>query len=153
VPQAGAPAFPRVDLARIQQDLARLGQLAGWLTQFTATLSGRSPPATGATMPAPQLSPIDKMLGGPALVGLKTPLAIGAMVLMWILQAAGAMGTATGDKATMTGSVLTWLISGFGAMGVTAKFDRAFQAISTIAAWLQKLPAPPAQVDDNPKLD
>jgi hypothetical protein len=93
------------------------------------------------------------MLGGEALVGLKTPLAIGAMVLMWILQAAGAMGTATGDKATMTGSVLTWLISGFGAMGVTAKFDRAFQAISTIAAWLQKPPAPPPQIDDNPKLD
>jgi Rv2525c-like, glycoside hydrolase-like domain len=153
VPQAGAPAVPHIDLARIQQDLARLGQLAGWLTQVTAALSGRSQPAAGASTPAPQLSPIDKMLGGEALVGLKTPLAIGAMVLMWILQAAGAMGTATGDKATMTGSVLTWLISGFGAMGVTAKFDRAFQAISTIAAWLQKPPAPPPQIDDNPKLD
>jgi hypothetical protein len=93
---------------------------------------------------APQLSPIDKVLGGQAMVGVKTPLAIGAYGLMWILQAAGVMGTATGTNATTTGSVLTALVSAFGALGVTAKFDRAFQALSSISALLQKLPAPPA---------
>jgi hypothetical protein len=72
---------------------------------------------------------------------------------MGILQAVGGMGTATGDKATATGTVLTSLVGGFGAMGITAKFDRAFQALSTIAALLQKLPAPPPKIDDDPKLD
>ena len=153
MPQPGAPASPHIDLGRIQQDLARLGQVAGSLTQFATLLSHRPQSADGATAPAPQLSPIDKLLGGPALVGLKTPLAIGGMVLMWILQAVGGMGTATGDKATATGTVLTSLVGGFGAMGITAKFDRAFQALSTIAALLQKLPAPPPKIDDDPKLD
>jgi hypothetical protein len=92
----------------------------------------------------PQLSPIDKVLGGEAMVGLKTPLAIAGYALMWILQTLGVMGTVTGDTAT--GAVLTVLVSAFGALGVTAKFDRAFEALSTIAGWLQKLPAlvPPA---------
>ena len=49
------------------------------------------------------------------------------------------MGTATGDKATTTGAILTALVTAFGALGVTAKFDRAFGALSTIAGLLQKL--------------
>ena len=81
------------------------------------------------------------MLGGEALVGVKTPLAIAGYALMWILQTLGTMGTATGDKATTTGAILTALVSAFGALGVTAKFDRAFGALSTIAGILQKLPA------------
>ena len=87
------------------------------------------------------------MLGGEAMVGLKTPLAIAGYALMWILQTLGTMGTATGDKATTTGAILTALVSALGALGVTAKFDRAFGALSTIAGILQKLPAllpPPA---------
>ena len=51
------------------------------------------------------------------------------------------MGTATGDKATTTGAILTALVTAFGALGVTAKFDRAFGALSKIAAILQKVPA------------
>jgi hypothetical protein len=77
------------------------------------------------------------------MVGLKTPLAIGAYALMWILQGANVVGTATGDKATTTGSVLTALIAAFGGLGVTAKFDRAFQALSAISTLLGKLPPPP----------
>ena len=95
----------------------------------------------GSATTKPPLSPIDKMLGGEALVGLKTPLAIAGYALMWILQTLGTMGTATGDKATTTGAILTALVTAFGALGVTAKFDRAFGALSKIAAILQKLPA------------
>jgi hypothetical protein len=42
--------------------------------------------------------------------------------------------------------VLTVLVMAFGGLGITAKFDRAFEALSTIAGLLQKLPAlvPPA---------
>lgn len=182
VTQPGTPPLPPIDLARLEQAVARLGQvattfsefanrlgqlpttglppqvqleqsvtqlgqIAGRFSQFTAALPGQARPAAGAIAAAgaQQLSPIDKLLGGEALVGLKTPLAIGAYGLIWILQAANVMGTATGDKATTTGSVLTALVSAFGAMGVTAKFDRAFQALATISALLRKLspPAPP----------
>jgi hypothetical protein len=183
VTQSGAPAFPPIDLARLEQGVARLdqvattfsqfanrlgqlpttglppqvaqleqsvtqlGQIASRFSQFAAVLSGQARPAAGttATDATQQLSPIDKLLGGEALVGLKTPLAIAGYGLIWILQAANVMGTATGDKATTTGSVLTALVSAFGAMGVTAKFDRAFQAIATISALLRKAlpPAPP----------
>jgi hypothetical protein len=100
-------------------------------------------PPTGAAAGAtkPQLSPIDRILGGEAMVGLKTLLAIAGFALMWILQAFGVMGTATGYTETTTGTVLTILVSAFSALGVTAKFDRALQALSTIAALLQKLSA------------
>jgi len=174
-PPATAPAPQQLDLARIEQDIARLGQIASTFSQFATSLSGQLPTtgvppqvtrieqditrlgqiagtfsqlaaglpgqaAAGAT-PTPQLSPIDKALGGQALVGLKTPLAIVAYAGMWIMQTFGAVGTATGDKATTTGSVLTALIAAFGGLGVTAKFDRAFQAIGTVATVLQKLAA------------
>jgi hypothetical protein len=140
IPTAGLPP----QLAQIEQTITRLGQVAGSLAQFAAQLAAHAPAAGGTAAPTtPQLSPIDKMLGGEAMVGLKTPLAIGGMVLMWILQAAGVVGTFSGPGATATGTVLTSLIGGFGAMGVTAKFDRAFQALSTISGLLQKLPRLP----------
>jgi hypothetical protein len=138
IPTTGLP--PQV--AQVEQSISRLGQIAATLSHLTSTLPGQVP-AAGATAAAPQLSPIDKLLGGEALVGLKTPLAIGAYGLMWIMQAAGVAGTATGADATTTGSVLTALISAFGALGVTAKFDRAFQALSAISTLLGKLPPPP----------
>ena len=133
MPTAGLP--PQV--AQAEQTITRLGQIAGTLSQYASTVAG--PTATAAAKA--QLSPIDKMLGGEALVGVKTPLAIAGYALMWILQTLGTMGTATGDKATTTGAILTALVSAFGALGVTAKFDRAFGALSTIAGILQKLPA------------
>jgi uncharacterized protein (TIGR02594 family) len=142
LPTTGLP--PQV--AEIEQSISRLGQIAGRLSQFATALSGQAQSATtgSASTTGPQLSPIDKLLGGEAMVGLKTPLAIGAYLIMWILQAAGVMGMATGTDATTTGSVLTALVSAFGALGVTAKFDRAFQALAAISAVLQKLPALPA---------
>lgn len=143
-PTTGLP--PQV--AQIEQSITRLGQIAGTLSQFAASLSVQAP-AAGAT--APQLSPIDKLLGGPALVGLKTPIAIFGYAGLWILQSLNAVGTAAGDKATTTGSVLTALFSALGAAGVTAKFDRAFKAISAISGGLQRLsmqpPAAPPKVD------
>jgi uncharacterized protein (TIGR02594 family) len=181
-----APVLPQVDLARIEQDIARLGQIATTfsqfankvgqlpttglppqaaqveqgitrlgqiadkLSQFATAISGQAQSATGAAAvtTAPQLSPIDKLLGGQALVGLKTPLAIGGYALLWILQAVGVMGTATGPGATATGSVLTALVSAFGAMGVTAKLDRGIQALGAISGLLQKLPPlpPPSEI-------
>jgi hypothetical protein len=141
VPAAGLP--PQVALA--EQQIVRLGEIARRLAQYAEVLSGQAT-AEQVLAEKPQLSPIDKVLGGEALVGLKTPLAIAGYALMWILQTLGVMGTATGDTATTTGTVLTVLVTAFGALGVTAKFDRAFGALSTIAGLLQKLSAlvPPA---------
>jgi peptidoglycan hydrolase-like protein with peptidoglycan-binding domain len=151
IPTTGLPP----QAAQIEQSISRLGQIAATLSQFATSLSGLAPAASAAATatapPPPVLSPIDKLLGGQALVGLKTPLAIGAYALMWIMQAAGNVGTATGDKATTTGSVLTALITAFGGLGVTAKFDRAFQAIGTISSVLQKLPGFPALPTTPPK--
>jgi hypothetical protein len=75
-------------------------------------------------------------LGGPALVGLKTPIAIVAYALLYLLQSAGS-GPAFGST---TNTVLTTLIATFGGLGVSAKFDRGVQALSAIAGILQKLP-------------
>jgi hypothetical protein len=141
VPTTGLP--PQV--AQAELEIVRLGEIAGRLSQYAEVLSGQAT-AEQVLAEKPQLSPIDKVLGGEAMVGLKTPLAIAGYALMWILQTLGVMGTVTGDTATTTGAVLTALVSALGALGVTAKFDRAFEALSKIAGWLQKLPAlvPPA---------
>jgi uncharacterized protein (TIGR02594 family) len=133
IPSAGLP--PQV--AQAEQTITRLGQIAGTLSQYASTVAG----PTAAAAAKVQLSPIDKVLGGEALVGLKTPLAIAGYALIYILQTLGMMGTVTGDKATTTGAVITTLVGAFGALGVTAKFDRAFGAIASIAGFLQKLPA------------
>ena len=137
LPTTGVP--PQV--ARAEQDITRLGQIAGTFSQFAGGLAGLSGQPAAGTAPIQQLSPIDKALGGEALVGLKTPLAIGAYALMWIMQTFNAVGTVSGEKASTTGSVLTALIAAFGGLGVTAKFDRAFQAIGRISTVLQKLAA------------
>jgi uncharacterized protein (TIGR02594 family) len=146
LPTTGLP--PQV--VQFEQSVSRLGQVADRLSQLATAVPGQAQPAAGAAAvtTAPQLSPIDKLLGGQALVGLKTPLAIGAYALIWILQAVGVMGTATGPGATATGSVLTALVSAFGAMGVTAKFDRGIQALGAISGLLQKLPPlpPPSEL-------
>ena len=129
----GAPPA-REPVQRQQLDLAGLRQLLERIMQVNAALAGTRP-----TEMAPPLSPIDKALGGEALVGLKTPLAILAYAGLWIAQVFGAVGPATGDKATTTGSVLTALIAAFGGLGVTAKFDRAFGALSAISKVLQRI--------------
>jgi hypothetical protein len=143
VPTAGLP--PQV--AQAEQQVVRLGEIAHKLSQYAEVLSGQAT-ADQVLAEKPKLSPIDKVLGGEALVGVKTPLAIVGYALIWILQTLGVMGTVTGDTATTTGTVLTVLVGAFGALGVTAKFDRAFQALATIAGLVQRLaalvPATPA---------
>lgn len=123
------------DPGRFEQDINRFRQLAGLFAQLG--------PAQGPSG-APVLSPIDKALGGEAMVGLKTPLAVIALAGMWIMQAFGAVGPATGDKATTTGQVLTTLIGAFGSLGLTAKLDRGIKALSLLAAVLQKIAPPPS---------
>jgi peptidoglycan hydrolase-like protein with peptidoglycan-binding domain len=82
------------------------------------------------------LSPIDKALGGEALVGLKTPTAIGAYAALSIFQTLGIAGpvtaTATQPPST-TSQVLLTLIGAFGALGGLSKVDRAVRALSVIA--------------------
>jgi len=113
----------------------------GALAQILQSLRLPAPELTNA---GAILSPIDKALGGQALVGLKTPLAILAYAGMWIMQAFGSVGTATGDKATTTGQVLTALIAAFGGLGLTAKADRGVKALSVLAAAAQKFARPGA---------
>lgn len=55
---------------------------------------------------APVLSPIDTFLGGPALAGKKTGIAIAAYVGLSILQALNVVGTATGEPAPSSASVV-----------------------------------------------
>jgi len=113
----------------------------GALAQILQSLRLPAPELTNA---GAILSPIDKALGGQALVGLKTPLAILAYAGMWIMQAFGSVGTATGDKATTTVQVLTALIAAFGGLGLTAKADRGVKALSVLAAAAQKFARPGA---------
>ena len=83
------------------------------------------------------MSPIDKALGGEALVGLKTPLAVGAYAAMSIFQTLGVAGPATAtatQQASTTSQVLLTLIGAFGALGGLSKVDRAVRALSVIAA-------------------
>ncbi|MGD9542871.1 MAG: hypothetical protein AB7F41_11145 [Methylocystis sp.] len=74
------------------------------------------------------LSPIDKILGGEALAGSKTTLAIGAYALLSILEATGAA-----SATSPTSEIMTTLIASFGGLGVLAKIDRAIKALSIIA--------------------
>jgi hypothetical protein len=121
----------------------QLSQLFTVLSQLPAQLGGLRLPQAAAADATPILSPIDKFLGGPALVGLKTPLAIVAYAGLWILQSLGQVGTVTGDKATTTGQVLTGLIAAFGGLGLTAKIDRVVKGMTTIASATQNIsPAP-----------
>ncbi len=135
-PQQGAPVTPQVDLAA-------LSRLFTGLAQLNTTLAGISPPQAGDPN-VPIMSSIDKALGGQAMVGLKTPLAILAGAGVWIMQAFGAVGPVTGtatDKASTTAQVLYALIAAFGGLGVTSKLDRGIKALGLIASVLQKLPA------------
>jgi hypothetical protein len=145
VPALAAPTMHASGMPMSAPDLLRIwqsiGQLVGILSTFVLPLLRLIPGPVGAT--AAILSPIDKLLGGTALVGLKTPIAIFGYGVLWILQALDRVGTASGETATTTGSVLTALFAGLGTAGVAAKFDRALQALSRIAGSLQKLPRLP----------
>lgn len=103
------------------------------LQAVVAALMGRQGVASATNTQPPVMSPIDKVLGGEALQGKKTPLAILAYAVMAILQSVNVVGPATGDKATTTAGILTTLIGGFGGLGVLAKADRAVQLLGMIA--------------------
>jgi hypothetical protein len=123
-------------LARRQAEpppAAQPGAAANPLALIIGALLGRQPAvapgaAPGVT-PTPVLSPIDRVLGGEALAGKKTALAVVAYALVAILKAAGVMGA-----ATPTGQIITILITAFGALGGTAKIDRVIQTLGMIAA-------------------
>jgi hypothetical protein len=91
--------------------------------------SGPLPPVSARV-----LSPIDQWLGGEAMAGKKTGLAVLAYSVLSILQAVGVAGTATGPTSTTTGQVLTTLIAAFGGLGLTSKIDRVVQMLGLIAA-------------------
>lgn len=90
------------------------------------TTSG--PSAIYATIPQVFLSPIDKALGGQALAGKKTALAIVAYAIMAILQAVGVVGA-----GTPAGIIINTIIAAFGALGGLSKVDRMIQALGAIA--------------------
>jgi uncharacterized protein (TIGR02594 family) len=127
-------------------DFTALNQFFKGLRQFNATILGlRAAQTTDgvATMPAqPILSPIDKVLGGQALVGLKTPIAIIAYAALWIMQSLNTVGPTTGPDASTTAQVLTALIAALGGLGVTAKVDRGVQSLNTLASTAQQLSPP-----------
>ncbi|MFO1110154.1 MAG: TIGR02594 family protein [Bradyrhizobium sp.] len=113
------PAATGIDTSQLLKIV--LGALTG---QVDATTAG-TPPV---------MSPIDKVLGGEALQGKKTPLAILAYAVLAILQSVDVAGTATGATATPTGQILTTLIGAFGGLGVLSKVDRVVQMMGIIAA-------------------
>jgi hypothetical protein len=131
--EPGKERGPAVDAATLRQLQSDVAQLANALREFRAQQSSAQ---TGAN-----LSPIDKALGGQAMVGLKTPLAILAYAGVWIMQAFGAVGPATGTGATKTAQVLTALIAAFGGLGVTAKLDRLVNAANATANAAEKTAA------------
>jgi hypothetical protein len=132
--EPGKQPAPQVDAATLRQLQLDVSQLAAALRDFRTQQSVA--PQTGGN-----LSPIDKALGGQAMVGLKTPLAILAYAGLWIMQAFGAVGPATGTGATPTAQVLTALIAAFGGLGVTAKLDRLVNAANATANAAQKTAA------------
>jgi lysozyme family protein/peptidoglycan hydrolase-like protein with peptidoglycan-binding domain len=94
---------------------------------FGAILGRQPSPTPDAT--APILSPIDKALGGEALAGKKTALAIVAYAVLAILKAVGVIGA-----ATPAGQIITVLITVFGALGGVSKVDRVIKVLAMIAA-------------------
>jgi lysozyme family protein/peptidoglycan hydrolase-like protein with peptidoglycan-binding domain len=97
-----------------------------------ASVGGQSAPGPTEALPAstaPILTPIDKLLGGDALAGKKTALAVIAYAVLAILQTAGVIGV-----TTPTGQIITILITAFGALGGVSKIDRVIQTLGIIAA-------------------
>ena len=90
--------------------------------------------ATTVTTP-PVLSVIDQLLGGQALAGKKTMLAVIAYVILAILEATG-----TVQSDGTGGQIATTLIGAFGALGGLAKVDRLTQVLGLVA----NQAAPPA---------
>lgn len=88
----------------------------------TQTVTGTT---TTTTAPTQVLSTIDKLLGGEALTGSKTIIAVIGYVILQILEANKQI-----DTGGATSNILTSIIYGLGALGGLAKVDRMTQAVS-----------------------
>ncbi|MFL9824765.1 TIGR02594 family protein [Rhodoplanes sp. SY1] len=148
---AAAPDVAAVIRAVLPAVIAALAgrTLPNGVTIPTQPTPGTTTPATPGAA-GPILSPIDNLLGGEALAGKKTALAVVAYVVLAIMQSLDAVGTATGLPApppgtvtppgtvagtmTTTGQILTTLIAAFGGLGLLGKADRVVKALGIIAA-------------------
>lgn len=120
---AGGTVTPGASAADILQQVLRAFVGA---TPAPTTAGANVMPTTATPI---ILTPIDKMLGGEALAGNKTSLAIIAYVVMAILQAVGVVGS-----GTPAGIIVNTIIAAFGGLGVLSKIDRAIQTLGVIAA-------------------
>lgn len=125
--QAAAPTTSGA--ARMSLDI--LQRLLGLASNKTTTAPSLNP--ASSPLPSQILSPIDKMLGGEALVGKKTALSIVAYVILAIFKAVPLTAQVVGS-ATPAGQILTVLIMAFGGLGGLAKIDRMIKALGIIAA-------------------
>jgi len=104
-----------------------IAALSGRPVPLPVTIPGIQSPTGAAittTVPTPVLSTIDKMLGGEALTGSKTLIAVIGYVVLKILEA-----TKQIDTGGSTDQVLTSIIYGLGTLGGLAKVDRMTQAV------------------------
>jgi uncharacterized protein (TIGR02594 family) len=136
--QPATPPAPASDTVGAANSSQLLQAVLAALAAKPATASGNATATSGSAETAPVLSPIDSWLGGQALAGKKTALAVVGYGILSVLQAVGVAGTATGTTATTTGQILTTLIAAFGALGGVSKLDRIVQTLGLIAS------APPA---------
>jgi lysozyme family protein/peptidoglycan hydrolase-like protein with peptidoglycan-binding domain len=119
-PGAGTPA----GLSVLQQILLAAFRPAALAADASAAAGGAAP-----TAGAPVLSPIDRMLGGEALAGKKTALAIVGYAIMAILQIAEFF-----PPTSPTAAVVKTIITAFGGLGALSKIDRVIQILGMIAA-------------------
>jgi lysozyme family protein/peptidoglycan hydrolase-like protein with peptidoglycan-binding domain len=120
-PRAGGTPSGTVSATDIMQQILR----AVIAAPVATTTAGATPAAT----PQIVLSPIDNVLGGQALAGKKTALAIVAYAVVAILQAVGVVGS-----GTPAGIIVNTIIVAFGGLGVLSKIDRVIQTLGVIAA-------------------
>ena len=122
-------AFAGAQQPAVRTTPANPGDPGNVLSLILSAITGRATAPGAGGAPALIMSPIDKLLGGEAMMGSKTMIAIIGAVLMTILQVAGAL-TPGGAAA----SIITALLGGLGGLGGVAKIDRVVQALGLIAA-------------------
>jgi uncharacterized protein (TIGR02594 family) len=138
VKQQGAGGQLAAPIAAPNQDIGQLilGTLLG--KQLAIPQPAGQTPANGSTTMPPVLTPIDKLLGGDALAGKKTLIAVAGFVIQLVLQFSGVPGIGLGTTA---GNIIMTLLGGFGGLGMVSKVDRVVQLLGTIAG--SRLPALP----------
>ncbi len=120
-PSPVTPAPPQRDVGHF------IGSLLGQIDpQQAAEILGHV--LTGVKTVAPKvkerLGPIDKLLGGSALVGSKTAIGVAAGGGLSILQSLGIIGTAAGAAFTPAGGILTAITIVWTLLGLIAKIER-----------------------------